>query len=237
MTIPHDTPRSAARSFEGATVAILLAAGGSTRMAGEDKLWADLGGAPLIASALRTLAGVEEMDALVVVAPAGHHAELYRLGTGAGRQVVCVEGGARRRDSVHAALEAAPGAAWYLVHDGARPLATGQLVRRVLDAVRTRGAVVPGLPVADTIKRVDGLGVVQETLPRAELRAIQTPQAFAGDILRRAHALDDGDATDDAALVERLGAPVHVVDGEAANLKVTTPDDLERVRTLLAGRG
>lgn len=221
-------------SFEGTTVAILLAAGASTRMAGEDKLWADLGGAPLIGAALRTLAGVEELDAVVVVAPATRHAELYRLGTSLGRQVTCVEGGPRRRDSVRAGIAAAPGAAWYAVHDGARPLASALLVRRVLEAVRTRGAVVPGLAVADTIKRVDGLGVVIETLPRAELRAIQTPQAFAGDLLRRAHSLDDVDATDDAVLVERLGAPVHVVDGEATNLKVTTSDDLERVRALLA---
>ncbi len=229
-----DAPRPGARSFDGATVGILLAAGSSTRMVGEDKLWADLGGAPLIGASLRTLAGLEELDALVVVAPTAHHAELYRLGTSAGRQVVCVEGGARRRDSVRAGIEAAPAAAWYLVHDGARPLASAPLARRVLEAVRTRGAVVPGLPVADTIKRVDGPGVVRETLPRAELRAIQTPQAFAGDLLRRAHDLDDADATDDATLVERLGVPVHVVDGEAANLKVTTPDDLERVRALLA---
>lgn len=236
MTSSTNEPRLAPHILEGATVAILLAAGGSARMGGEDKLWADLGGAPLIAASLRTLAGVEELDALVVVAPAAHHAELYRLGTSAGRQVVCAEGGARRRDSVRAGVEAAPGAAWYLVHDGARPLASAQLARRVLEAVRTRGAVVPGLAVADTIKRVDGLGVVQETLPRAELRAIQTPQAFAGDLLRRAHDLDDVDATDDAGMVERLGAPVHVVDGEPANLKVTTPDDLERVRALLAAR-
>src|SRR5688572_4797988 len=108
----------------GETVAILLAAGLSTRMGGEDKLWADLGGEPLVARSLRTLAAIEELDALVVVAPVEHHAELYRLGTTAGRQVLCVTGGERRRDSVGAALEAAPAAAWYLVHDAARPLAS-----------------------------------------------------------------------------------------------------------------
>jgi 2-C-methyl-D-erythritol 4-phosphate cytidylyltransferase len=218
-------------------VAILLAAGTSTRMGGEDKLWADLDGAPLIACSLRTLAGIEEIDALVVVAPTAKHAELYRLGTAAGRQVRCVEGGERRRDSVAAGLEAAPGAGWYVVHDGARPLVSAGLVRRMLNDARTRGAVVPGIALADTVKRVALDGRVVETPPRAEMRAVQTPQVFAGELLRRAHALDEGDATDDAALVERLGEPVYVVEGEPNNLKVTTPDDLERARELLRARG
>ena len=221
----------------GTTVAILLAAGSSTRMGGEDKLWVDLGGAPLIAYALNTLAAIEEIDALVVVAPAERHAELDRLGVTAGRQVICVEGGARRRDSVRAGIQAAPAAAWYLVHDGARPLVSAGLATRLLQAARARtsdGAAVPGLPVVDTVKRVDAAGVVLETLPRGELRTIQTPQAFAGDLLRRAHALDDADATDDAVLVERLGAPVQVIAGEPANIKVTTARDLAQVRALVA---
>ncbi|MSP22071.1 MAG: 2-C-methyl-D-erythritol 4-phosphate cytidylyltransferase [Dehalococcoidia bacterium] len=215
-------------------VAILLAAGSSTRMGGEDKLWADLGGAPLIAGALRTLAAVEELDGLVVVAPAARHAELYRLGASSSRVVLCVEGGARRRDSVRAGIEAAPDAAWYLVHDGARPLVSADLARRLLEAARTGNAAIPALPIADTVKRVDATNVVLETLPRGALRAIQTPQAFAGDLLRRAHALDDADATDDAALVERLGEAVHVIDGETTNIKVTTARDLAQVRLLTA---
>lgn len=202
-------------------------------MGGADKLWADLGGTPVIAHSVRTLAGIEEIDALVVVAPAARHAELYRLGTSAGRQVVCVEGGARRRDSARAGMHAAPDAGWYLVHDGARPLATAALVRRLLEAAREQLAVVPGVALTDTVKRIDATGRVLETPPREALRAIQTPQVFAGDLLRRAHDLDATDATDDAALVERLGEPVYVIDGEPANLKVTTPEDLERARHLL----
>lgn len=217
----------------GATVAILLAAGSSSRMGGEDKLWADLDGAPLVARALRVIAGLEEIDALIVVAPVTRHAELYRLGTGAGRQVVCVAGGARRRDSVRAGIQVAPDAGWYVVHDAARPLASADLVRRLLEAAREHEAAVPGVAVVDTVKRVASDGRVVETLVRDELRAIQTPQVFAGELLRRAHALDDDDATDDAALVERLGAPVYVIEGERSNLKVTTPDDLERARLLL----
>lgn len=222
-------------SMSGKTVAVLLAAGSSLRMAGVDKAWVDLGGEPLLVRPLRMLAGIEEVDAIVVVAPAVHHAELYRLGTSVGRQVTCVEGGRERQDSVAAALDAAPEAAWYLVHDAARPLASADLARRLLRDVRARGAVIPGVAVVDTVKRVDASGRVVETPPRHELRAIQTPQAFEGDLLRRAHAAPRSaqPATDDAQLIEFLGVPVYVVDGEPHNLKVTTPEDLERVRALL----
>ncbi len=218
--------------------AILLAAGSSTRMGGEDKLWADLGGRPVVAHSVETLAGLEEVATLVVVAPAARHEALRALfeGTQSSAALVLVEGGARRRDSVGAGIAAAPAAAWYLVHDAARPLASTELMQRVLEAARARGpngAAIPGVPVVDTIKRVDAEGRVLETPPRELLRAVQTPQAFAGDLLRRAHAATDEDATDDAALVERLGAEVVVVDGEAMNLKVTTPTDLETARRLL----
>ena len=215
---------------EGSTVAILLAAGGSTRMGGDDKLWAELGGEPLIALPLRMLAALADIDALVVVAPRAKHEALRDLAAGVRCEPRCVEGGARRQDSVAAGIAAAPDAQWYLVHDGARPLASAALARRVLDAAREHGAAVPALPVTDTIKRVDGAGDVIETLPRDELRAAQTPQAFAGELLRRAHAAATAEATDDAALVEALGAPVHVVEGEAANVKVTAPGDLELIR-------
>lgn len=222
-------------STSGKTVAVLLAAGSSLRMDGIDKPWVDLAGEPLLLRPLRMLAAVEEVDAIVVVAPAAHHAELYRLGTSLGRQVTCVEGGRERQDSVAAALAAAPEASWYLVHDAARPLASSDLARRLLRDVRARGAVIPGVAVVDTVKRIDASGRVVETHPRHELRAIQTPQAFEGDLLRRAHSAPrpPQPATDDALLVELLGVPVYVVDGEPHNIKVTTPDDLERVRASL----
>jgi 2-C-methyl-D-erythritol 4-phosphate cytidylyltransferase len=124
-----------------------------------------------------------------------------------------------------------------VVHDAARPLADATLFERVIAAVR-EGAdgAVPGVPVADTVKRVDPSGGhVVETLDRAALRAVQTPQAFTADVLRRAHA-DGGDATDDAALVEAIGGKVVIVEGDAANLKVTGPDDLVRAEALLTRR-
>ena len=111
-----------------------------------------------------------------------------------------------------------------------------ETARRVLEAARIHGAAAPGLPVADTIKRVNEVGLVVETPPRGQLRAVQTPQAFRGDVLRRAHAEHRSGAhepTDDAAMVEALGEPVAIVQGDPAALKVTTPDDLTRVRAMI----
>jgi 2-C-methyl-D-erythritol 4-phosphate cytidylyltransferase len=116
------------------------------------------------------------------------------------------------------------------VHDAARPFASAELVDRVLDALADADGAVPGVPVADTVKRVGG-GAVLETLERSELRAVQTPQAFRAEALRRAYAGAAGEiaaATDCAQLVERAGGRVVVVEGEAANAKITAPDDLVR---------
>lgn len=137
-----------------------------------------------------------------------------------------VEGGDTRTESVRAGLAVVPdGADVIVVHDAARPLASPDLFRAVIRALRTGAdGAVPGLPVADTLKRVDD-GAVVETLDRSGLVAVQTPQAFVASALRAAHAAS-GDATDDAALVERMGGRVVVVDGDPRNLKITRPSDL-----------
>jgi len=146
-----------------------------------------------------------------------------------------VPGGPRRRDSVRAGLDALPpGASHVLVHDAARPLATPELVRRVIDRLLSGGvdAVVPVVPVRDTLKRV-GDGWVVETVERTGLAGAQTPQGFRLEVLRAAHLAGDDDAGDDAALVERIGGRVACVAGEAANLKVTYPGDLALAEALL----
>ncbi len=224
------------------TAAILLAAGSSARMDGEDKLWADLGGEPLIAHSLRTLASLDAVGLLVLVAPAERHSMLRSLAGEVPVELRTAEGGARRQDSVAAGIAAAPDAAWYLIHDGARPLLTTAVAGRVLAAARQHGAALSAVAIADTLKRVDGEGRVLDTVDRSTLRAVQTPQAFAGELLRRAHAessaaQDAVDATDDAMLVERLGEPVYAVEGDARNLKVTTPADLALARALQAAEG
>jgi 2-C-methyl-D-erythritol 4-phosphate cytidylyltransferase len=216
--------------------AIILAAGSSTRMGGADKIWADLDGVPVIMHSIRMCLTVPGIARLVLVAPGSHHAELRALVEETAIPVSCVEGGARRQDSVHCGIVAALEAAWYLVHDGARPLATPALACRVLEAARQHGAAVPGVPAVDTLKRIDADGRVIESPDRAALRAAQTPQAFAGDLLRRAHASIGDDVTDDAAMIERLGEPVQVVEGDPENLKITTALDLEIARLLLARR-
>jgi 2-C-methyl-D-erythritol 4-phosphate cytidylyltransferase len=151
---------------------------------------------------------------------------------GADRVVV---GGPTRAASVRAGLAAVPiDTDVVVVHDGARPLATPKLFAAVVDAVVAGAdAAVPGLAVADTVKRIDR-GQVVETLARDGLVVIQTPQAFRAEVLRSAHQ-HDADATDDAALVERMGATVRVVPGDPRNLKVTTMADLEMAQAL-AGR-
>jgi 2-C-methyl-D-erythritol 4-phosphate cytidylyltransferase len=220
--------------------AIVLAAGWSSRMGGEDKLSADLGGEPVIGRALRVIADLEDLAVLVVVGPEERHEALHALVPGhlvdRGLEVRCVAGGDRRQDSVAAGIAAAPAADWYLVHDGARPLVTLELTARVLAATREYGAAVPGVPVVDTLKRVDDGGQIIETVERTSMRAVQTPQGFAGDLLREAHASVGGDVTDDASMVEALGRPVVVIEGDAANVKVTRPADLLIARVLLEAR-
>ena len=145
-----------------------------------------------------------------------------------------VPGGATRSESVRNGLAAVPDdASVIVVHDAARPAAGVALFRAVIDAVRAGAdAAIPGLPVTDTIKRVDG-DVVVETLDRSTLVAVQTPQAFRAEALRAAHAAG-GDATDDGALVERAGGRVVVVPGHAANRKLTEPSDLPLLEAALS---
>ena len=216
-------------------VAIVLAAGGSSRMGGLDKIWVRLGEGAAIEYALRAMAATPGVTTVVAVAPPERHGALAAILKDAGVEVRCVDGGRRRQDSVAAGIAATPEAAWYLVHDGARPFATPLLAARVLQSAREHGAAVPGVPVPDTLKRVDNDGRVLDTVDRAPLRAIQTPQAFRGVLLRDAHARIDTEVTDDAAMVEALGASVFVVRGDEVNRKITTQADLEWARVMVAG--
>lgn len=143
-----------------------------------------------------------------------------------------VPGGARRRDSVAAGMAEVPeDVEWVLIHDAARPLVTPQLISRVLARalVGDVDGVIPAIPVADTLKRVQGKRVL-ETVDRETLVAVQTPQAFALPVLRAAHGSDSSDATDDAGLVERANGTVVTVMGDPMNLKITVPRDLEIAR-------
>jgi 2-C-methyl-D-erythritol 4-phosphate cytidylyltransferase len=213
-------------------VAAILPAAGRGERAGVDKLWVDVGGRPLIAHTMERIAAVASIKSIVVVCPEDRHAAVHAIATGLGVAVTCVPGGARRRDSVGAGLRAVGTAEFVVVHDAARPLASTALVEAVIGAARRHGAATAGIPCVDTIKRVDR-GMVVDTPPRDSLVSVQTPQAFATALLRRAHAAGNEDASDDCLLVERLGEPVAVVPGEIGNRKITHAEDLEWLRRQL----
>jgi 2-C-methyl-D-erythritol 4-phosphate cytidylyltransferase len=203
--------------------AIVLAAGRGARFGGRAKQFELLGGRPVLSWALDV--ATEVADGVVLVVPPGANTGAHP--SSADRAVV--EGGETRSASVrHGLAEVPPEADVIVVHDAARPLAPASLFAEVVGAVRAGAdAAVPGLPVADTVKRISD-GVVVETLDRTELVAVQTPQAFAGPVLRAAHD-DEPDATDDAALVERSGGRVVVVAGDERAAKITVPADLVRL--------
>ena len=211
------------------TVWAIVVAGGSGQRFGQMKQFALLAERPVVEWAVTacrpSCAGV------VLVVPRGAGLEAAH-----GANAV-VEGGATRAESVRLGLAAVPETAEVVVvHDAARPLASDALFRAVIAAVVAEGAggAIPGVPVSDTIKVVDGANTVTRTLDRSSLVAVQTPQAFGAELLRRAHA-EGGEATDDAALVEALGATVRVVPGDPRNLKITTPADLGTAERLLRG--
>jgi 2-C-methyl-D-erythritol 4-phosphate cytidylyltransferase len=213
--------------------AILVAAGRGERLGlDRPKAFAKLRDEPLLAEPLRRLEGCLWVDGIVLVAPPGWEEAAILLAEeeGCGKVHACVAGGETRSDSVRAGLAEVPAdARVVLVHDAARPLVSDEVVERVL-APLSEGwdGVVPGLPVGDTLKRVGLDGAVEETVPRDALWAVQTPQAFVAETLRRAQA-NGGAATDCAGLVEEAGGRVKVVEGDPRLLKVTSEADLETV--------
>ncbi|CPR37308.1 Putative 2-C-methyl-D-erythritol 4-phosphate cytidylyltransferase [Mycobacteroides abscessus] len=172
------------------------------------------------------------VDEVVVVVGAD---QLERAATLVGPGATVVQGGAERTDSVRAGLAAVDAADWILVHDAARPLTPPDMIARIVAELRTgRGAVIPAVAVTDTIKSIDVHGDVIGTPDRAGLRAVQTPQGFAADVLRRAYAAAGDIATDDAALVEQIGESVHVVEGDRLAFKITTTLDMTLAEAILS---
>jgi len=232
VTIPH-----------GPVGVIVPAAGRGERLRGElPKSLAPLDGRPLVQYALETLAGVDEVQTIVVVAPADYLESVRELTVRARLEKIAavVPGGADRQASVALGLAVLPPAVQLvLVHDGARPCVSASLIRAVAAAAARDGAATAAVPVEETIKAGRD-GWVARTLDRSELYRIQTPQGFHRALLARAHRDAERTGfhgTDDAALVERLGHPVRLVPGESSNLKVTVPADLEVAEALLRRPG
>jgi 2-C-methyl-D-erythritol 4-phosphate cytidylyltransferase len=219
--------------------AVLAAAGSGDRLgADRPKAFARLGGEPLLAQSLKRLDDSDWVDFIVVAAPPGWEEPAILLAEELGCRKVsaCVTGGATRGESVGRALAEVPDeAAVVLVHDAARPLLSDEVIERVLTALNEGwDGALPGLPLVDTIKRVDDEARVVETLNREELRAVQTPQAFVASVLRDAYAKGDiAQASDCSMLVEARGGRIKVVEGDPNLSKVTDAGDLERVSALL----
>lgn len=221
--------------------AIVVAAGSSTRMAGADKLLVQVAGRPLLAWTLAAFERAPEVERIVVATSAGHVADLESAPWLPAKVTAVVVGGNRRQTSVAAGVGALSEAAddrVLLVHDGARPLISGRSIADVVRATQEHGAAIPVIPVAETLKRIEG-GLVRGTLDREGLATAQTPQGVRAGILRAAYARFPPDGpetwTDEAALLEACTIPVHVVPGDPDNLKVTLPADLARVGAVLAG--
>ena len=219
--------------------AIVVAAGSSSRMGGVDKVLVPLGGRPLLAWSLDALRASSSVGRLIVVVRPERAAELRSAAWVRATDAEVIAGATRRQESVAAGVRAAT-ADVVLVHDGARPLVSPALVDRVCRAAAEHGAAIPLLPVTETLKRVRD-GRVVETVDRAYIAVAQTPQGIRRRLLLDAYERFDPagerEFTDEAALLEAVGAPVAVVEGDPANLKVTVPDDLERAEALLRGAG
>src|SRR3954468_11602642 len=219
--------------------AIIAAAGDGSRVASEvPKQFIEIGGVSLLQRSLNAFCRVDRVTQVVVVTRADAVDAVSRKISAPGRAVAVVPGGATRQESVAAAFDrVAPGAAYVMVHDAARPFVTPALSERTLDAAIESGAAIAALPARDTVKQAvadTGRHFIAQTLPREEIYLAQTPQAFRRDILASAVALgrSGAAATDESALAELAGSRIRLVEGDALNFKVTTEGDLAMSRAL-----
>ena len=219
--------------------AVIVAAGMSQRMGGVDKVLAPLGGKPVLVRVIAVFQRCNSIDQIVVV--------LSEQNLGQGQQLIAEQGwpkvtdvcpgGERRQDSVVAGLNRLGDCSWVVIHDGARPLVTEDLIEQGLEAAQETGAAVAAVPVTDTIKVAGDDQVVQGTPPRQNLWAVQTPQVFRFDIIAEAYHQLRYEVTDDARPVEQLGYKVKLYMSSYDNIKITTPDDLALAEILWQKHG
>ena len=208
----------------------------------EAKQYLEIGGKPLLVHTLRTFQECHLVDSIIIVVSEKDidyclHQMVQRYQFSKVYKVI--SGGERRQDSVRNGIEAvADSCRWVLIHDGVRPFVSIELIEKVIKTARRFRAVITGLPVTETIKRVDSKANVLKTIERKDLWIIQTPQIFSREDIYLAHqeALKRGwtEATDDASLVEKMGISVKIIEGEERNIKITTPHDLQVARFLLS---
>ena len=225
----------------GRVAALVPAAGRGERLGpGAPKAIREIAGSPMLVYAVKALAASPVVDVVVVAAPSDYREDVGSLlqPQEFSAEVFVVAGGESRSESVARALIALPDDVdVVLVHDAARPLVPPEVITNVVAAVRDgHAAVVPVVPLVDTIRTVSGDASLGATVSRDSLRAVQTPQGFTRDVLQRAHAEVDVPVTDDAGMVERLGIAVHTVDGHEDAFKVTRPLDVVLAEALIEHR-
>ena len=198
-------------------------------------MFAPIAGRVTLARVLDTFQDCKKVDHIVVVMHPGNIEECRRLVAAEGWSKVkdVVLGGKRRQDSMGEGLKRVKEAEWVIIHDGARPLVTIDLIERGIAAAEETGAAVAAVPVTDTIKVAGEGDIVRQTLPRQYLRAVQTPQVFRLDVIQNTYRHTFGDVTDDASLVEKAGYKVKLYMGSYDNIKITTPNDLAVAEALL----
>ncbi len=204
---------------------IIAAAGESRRMNGIDKVLASLGGRPVLSYVLSAFDSCKSVDQIILVVNEKSLEACQKLVAGLSKPIDVCTGGKRRQDSVAAGLKQLKKCDWVIIHDGARPLVTKELIEEGLKAAQETGAAVAAVPVTDTIKVADDDRIVHQTPPRQNLWAVQTPQVFRSDIITKAYQ-QAPEVTDDAALVEQAGYKVKLYMGSYDNIKITTPQDL-----------
>jgi len=222
--------------FSPMFVSAVIAAGGRGLRLGADrpKQFLEIDGRSMLEMSVAALAVSPRINEIVIALPADHLTAVEKTLTSLSTKPVrVVAGGERRQDSVaNAFAQVSPQAEVVVIHDAARPFVTDDVIDRTIDAAETHGAAIAAITVRDTVKQVghasaDGSRRISATIPRDDVFLAQTPQAFRREVLERALTEGAGvDATDEAMLVERLGLPVHVVDGDPRNVKITTPEDL-----------
>ncbi|NQT47894.1 MAG: 2-C-methyl-D-erythritol 4-phosphate cytidylyltransferase [Chloroflexi bacterium] len=218
--------------------AVIAAAGDSRRMGGVDKLFTEVAGKPVLARVLEVFQECAAVDQVVVV--------LNKASLEAGRSLVkqcgfskvkaLCRGGERRQDSVSEGLKRLDGCGWVVIHDGARPCVTVELIEKGLAEASETGAAIAAVPVKETVKIVGVGRTIQGSPRREDLWIAQTPQVFRSDIIVEAYGRQEEEVTDDAALVEALGYEVKVYMGSYDNIKITTPEDLALAEMLLRNK-
>ena len=215
--------------------AIVVAAGQSRRMNGVDKVLALLGDKPVLAWSIEALQRCDKVDRIVLVNSQSNKepVECLVMDRKWTKVADVCTGGRRRQDSVAAGLKMLGKCGWVIIHDGARPMLTQDLIERGLKAAEETGAAAAAVPVTDTIKFAGDDQIVIGTPPRSNLWAVQTPQVFRSAIIKKAYQQAQEDVTDDATLVEQTGGKVKLYMGSYENLKITTPRDLALAELLL----